>query len=166
MKQPWQLTRATKHPRRFGAGIGRGILLSRPMTFREDSGGLTNPGLSVSLCPMQMTIDLPDKLARQLGPERENLVDIIERGLRQRWSEASGLRREVISFLARGPRPSEIIAFKPSPSAIERVRELLRRNKEGNLAPTEVAEMDEIAELDEMVSLIKAEARLHLPDAA
>ena len=114
---------------------------------------------------MQMTIDLPDKRARQLGPERENLVDIIQRGLRHRWSETSGLRREVISFLARGPRPNEIIAFKPSPSAIERMRELLLRNKEGNLAPTEAAEMDEIAELDEMVSLIKAEARLHVRGA-
>jgi hypothetical protein len=115
---------------------------------------------------MQMTIELPDKLARQLEPERENLVDIIERGLRQRWSEASGLRREVIAFLARGPQPSEILAFKPSNSAIERVRELLRRNKEGNLAPVETAEMDEIGELDQMVSLIKAEARLHLRAAS
>jgi hypothetical protein len=129
-------------------------------------GGLTNPGQSGNWCPMQMTIELPDKLARQLEPERANLVDIIERGLRHRWSEASGLRREVISFLAHGPQPSEILAFKPSHSAVERVRELLRRNKEGNLAPAEAAEMDEIAELDQMVSLIKAEARLYLRTAS
>ena len=115
---------------------------------------------------MQMTIELPDQLARQLEPERANLVDILERGLRQRWSEASGLRREVIAFFARGPRPSEIVAFKPSNSATERVRELLRRNKEGNLSPAETAEMDEISELDQMVSLIKAEARLHLRPVA
>ena len=115
---------------------------------------------------MQMTIELPDKPARQLEPERANLVDIIERGLRHRWSEASGLRREVISFLARSPQPSEILFFKPSHSATERVRELLRRNKEDNLAPAEAAEMDEIGELDEMVSLINAEARLHLRAAS
>ena len=111
---------------------------------------------------MQMTIDIPDKLARQLEPERLHLAEIIERGLRQHLSEASGLRREVISFLARGPKPGEIIAFKPSGAAVERVRELLGRSREGNLKPAEAAELDEIAELDEMVSLIKAEARVHL----
>ena len=109
---------------------------------------------------MQMTIDIPEKLARQLEPEREHLADILERGLRHRWSEATCLRREVISFLARGPQPDEIVAFKPSPAAVDRVRELLQRNKAGNLTPAEAAEMDEIAELDQIVSLIKAEARL------
>jgi hypothetical protein len=114
---------------------------------------------------MQMTIDIPDKLARQLETERPHLADIIERGLRHRLSEASGLRQEVISFLARGPQSGEIIAFKPSVAAMERVRELLDRNQEGNLKPAEAAEMDEIAELDEMVARIKAEARVHLQAA-
>lgn len=111
---------------------------------------------------MQMTIEIPEKLARQLEPEREHLAEILERGLRQKWSETSVLRREIIAFLGRGPEPGEIIAFKPSPAAQERVSALLRRNKEGELTPAEAAEMDEIAELDQMVSLIKAEARLHL----
>ena len=115
---------------------------------------------------MQMTIEIPDKLAEQLEPERSHLADIIERGLRHRLSEASGLRREVISFLARGPQSGEIIAFKPSVAAVERVRELLDRNREGNLKPAEAAEMEETAELDEMVSLIKAEARVHLRAAS
>lgn len=115
---------------------------------------------------MQMTIEIPDKLAAQLEPERSHLVDIIERGLRHRLSEASGLRREVISFLARGPQPAEIIAFKPSAAAMEHVRGLIARRKEGSLKPSEAAEMEEIAELDEMVSLIKAEARVHLRPAS
>jgi len=49
---------------------------------------------------MQMTIELPDQLARQLEPERDRLADIIARGLRRSWSARSALRREVISFLA------------------------------------------------------------------
>jgi hypothetical protein len=72
----------------------------------------------------------------------------------------------LISFLARGPQLSEIIAFKPSAAAAARVQELLRRNKVGNLAPAEAGEMDEIAELDEMVSRIKAEARVYLRAAS
>ena len=67
-----------------------------------------------------------------------------------------------MTFPARGPQPSEIVAFPPSAAAAERMRELLRRNKEGNLTPVEEAEMDEIEEIDNMVCLIKAEARKHL----
>ena len=114
---------------------------------------------------MQMTIEIPDNLAARLEPERSHLVEIIERGLRHHWSEASGLRREVISFLARGPQPGEIIAFKPSAAVVEHVRELLERSKAGNLRLPESAELEEIAELDEMVSMIKAESRVHLRSA-
>ena len=110
---------------------------------------------------MQVTIDIPDKLARQFELEREHLAEIIELGLRQRLVHASGLRREVLSFLARGPQPSEIIAFRPSEAAVERVHELLRRSKQGSLPSEEEAEMDDIAELDHMVSQLKARARLH-----
>jgi len=42
----------------------------------------------------------------------------------------SALRREVLTFPARGPQPSEIVAFPPSAAAAERMRELLRRKSE------------------------------------
>ena len=110
---------------------------------------------------MQMTIELPDELVERLEPEREHLAEIIERGLRQRWSESSGLGREVISFLAGGPKPGDILSFRPSADSLERARTLLRRAKQGPLTAAEEAEMDEIANLDHLIALIKAEARRH-----
>ncbi len=112
---------------------------------------------------MQLTIELPDELGLRVEPEREHLADIIERGLQQRQSELSGLRRELIAFLARGPQPSEILAYRPPASFVERARELLRRGKTGPLNQSEEAELDELSSLDHLMSLIKAEARRHAP---
>jgi hypothetical protein len=106
---------------------------------------------------MQLTIEIPDQLARKLEPEREHLAEIIARGLHRTWSAGSALRREVISFLAHQPSGEEIIAFRPSEQAAERVEELLARNRDGALTPTEEAELDEICELDRFVALLKAE---------
>ncbi len=113
--------------------------------------------MSVKLKAMQLTIEIPDQLARQLGAERERLGEIIARGLRRSWLGSSSLRREVISFLARRPAADEIIAFRPSEPVAARAQELLGRNQEGALTPAEEAELDEMCEVDRFVSLIKAE---------
>jgi hypothetical protein len=108
---------------------------------------------------MQVTIEIPESLAQRLGSEADRLEEIIESGLRLRdWAGGSAMAREVVDFLARGPRPQEIIAFRPSQTATERSRELLRRNQEGRLTPAEEAEMEEMALLDHLVTLIKAKA--------
>ena len=103
-----------------------------------------------------MTIEIPDKLAQQLEPERERLGEIIARGLRRGWSGASSLRREVISFLARQPTAKEILEFRPTGPTMARAQELLGRNREGVLSAEEEAELDELCEVDRFVSLIKA----------
>lgn len=113
-----------------------------------------------------MTIDLPDELAARLAPEREHLREIIELGLRRRWSDTGGLAHEVIAFLASGPKPREIAAYRPPGEAIARARELLARNRESTLTVAERAELEEFAALDVFVSFVKAEARRHLPPAA
>ena len=111
---------------------------------------------------MQLTIDIPEALAQRLEPERGHLAEIIESGLRLRdWVGASALAQELVSFLARGPRPQEILAFRPSEAAITRSQELLQRNQTGALTPAEEAELDEMARLDHLVSLIKAKACHH-----
>lgn len=111
---------------------------------------------------MQVTIELPDNLAERVSAESPRLAELLARALRPKPKGMSALRREVFSFLARGPKPSEIVAFRPSQGAADRMRELLQRNKEGTLTPADEAEMDEIEEIDHMVSLLKAEARKYL----
>src|SRR6266478_6595200 len=104
---------------------------------------------------MTLTIDIPDRLAEQLGPECERAAQVIARGLRHDWSGSSTLRREVISFLARRPTAEQIIGFRPSEATATRLQELLRKDKENQLASEEEAELDEMCEIDRFVSLIK-----------
>ncbi len=108
---------------------------------------------------MQVTIDLPDQLARRLEAQRENLEDIIERGLQLHGDTISRHWREVIEFLASGPRPSEIIGFRPSSEHVERSRELLDKNRASQLSKAEEAELDEMEHINHLMSLLKAEVR-------
>jgi hypothetical protein len=121
---------------------------------------LTKLGSASKVFLVQVTIDIPDKLAQRLDAQPDCLVEIIARGLHRSWSGSSGLRREVIAFLAGPPTSDEIIAFRPSPQAAERSRELLQRNQDHALSAEEAAELDEICEIDRFVSLIKAEVLL------
>src|SRR5437867_4851912 len=107
----------------------------------------------VTLPRMQMTIELPDDLARQLEPKRNHLAEIIRRGLGEsgileRGPGNCALAEEVLAFLARGPQPEEIIAFRPSQKSVERIRELLDKNRERVLTAEEEAEMDYIQSLN------------------
>ena len=106
---------------------------------------------------MQLTIEIPDELAGELGSDRERIRAILARGLRRSWSGASGLRREVISFLARRPSVQEILEFRPPATVLERSRELRHRDRAGTLTQEEEAELDEMCDVDRFVSLIKAE---------
>ena len=108
---------------------------------------------------MQVTIDLPEQLAQRLGPELARLTEIIERGLQQGGAGTSANWREIISFLARGPRPEEIIAFRPSETHRERSRELLNKNRQGRLTQPEGGELEEMGQLNFLMMLLKAEAR-------
>ena len=108
---------------------------------------------------MQVIIDLPDELANQLAAKKESLAEIIERGLQGHPEGISSNWREILSFLATGPRPDQIISFRLSPEHLERSRELLRKNRENRLNEHEEAEMDEIERINHLMTLLKFEAR-------
>jgi hypothetical protein len=115
---------------------------------------------------MQMTIEIPDSLGRQLEPERDHLVEIIQLGLCRRWSGVNSLWRELVAFLAQGPKPTEIVSFHASEASSERLRNLLEKNKEGALTAEQEAELDEMCHLDRLVTALKAEAWRYIRDAA
>lgn len=58
---------------------------------------------------MQVTIEIPEQLARQLEPEGERVADIIKRGLRRTWTRSSSLRREVIFFWPAARLPVKLL---------------------------------------------------------
>jgi hypothetical protein len=115
---------------------------------------------------MQLTIEIPDELAERLKPCKTQLVEIIERGLRQSGSETSALAQEVVDFLARGPQSEDIVAFRPSEASAARAGELLDKNRTGTLSPDEQAELEEMSRLNHLFALIKAHAHQHLRHAS
>jgi hypothetical protein len=100
---------------------------------------------------------LPDLLARALKSEPAEKKD------RANEAEASApLYREVIDFLATDPSPEQIVAFKISPAAQERLEELLDKNREEGLTADETAELDAYLQARDLMVFLKANAR---PDA-
>lgn len=109
-----------------------------------------------------ITIEISNDLAQKLRPVQNRLPEIIEIGLREVTSSKSYFHNEVIDFLANGPSPEEIIAFRPSEKSVVRVQELLEKNENGSLSPTEKIELDRYEEINYLMTLVKARARKKL----
>ena len=63
---------------------------------------------------------------------------------------------ELASFLARRPTEQEIIAFRLSEAALDRIRALIDKNKDGTLTAEESRELDRLVLLDDSIGLIRA----------
>ena len=113
----------------------------------------------------ELTIKIPDELMMRLQPVQDRLPEVIELGLRVIVPSKYKMHSEVIEFLATGPTPPAIVAFRPSKDAQSRVAELLYRNSEGTLTDEEEAELDQYEALDFFMTLVKARARGYVDDA-
>ncbi|MCB0064452.1 MAG: hypothetical protein KDE19_20145 [Caldilineaceae bacterium] len=107
-------------------------------------------------------LDVPDDLALRLDAVKDRLVEILESGYSSVVQEPIKLQEEVIDFLAGGPTPEEIIAFRPSQSSTERIRTLLEKNRRSSLSHQEETELDQAESLDYLMIRVKARARTHL----
>ena len=65
---------------------------------------------------------------------------------------------EIVAFIA-SLRPRELLEFKPSESARQRVWDLLERQKAAPLPAEEHAELDHYLEVERLMRLAKAHAR-------
>lgn len=106
-----------------------------------------------------ITIEVPEELAARLEPMRNQLVEVLELGVTQFAMPQTGLYGDVVTFLASGPKPEEIVAYHPSAAVQERVEQLLAKNRAGLLSPVESSELDEYQSLNYLVTRIKAQAR-------
>ena len=66
---------------------------------------------------------------------------------------------EVVDLFARGGGSGAVLAFRPSPDAQARLRDLLASSKERVLTEEEQAELDRFVELERLMQLVKARAR-------
>ena len=68
---------------------------------------------------------------------------------------------EIVDLFARGTTSAQVLAFRPSKETEERVRELLAKNKTGELTPAEAEELERYGELEHLMQLVKARALLY-----
>ncbi|WP_013325763.1 hypothetical protein [Gloeothece verrucosa] len=113
----------------------------------------------------ELTIQISDELASRLEPLRERLPQLLaqllettDRSAEVTVTDTSSVYAEVLDFLLHSPTKSEIIAFKVSPQAQERLRTLLEKNRESALTPLETAELDTYQQLEHLMILLKAHA--------
>jgi hypothetical protein len=65
---------------------------------------------------------------------------------------------EFIDFIAGGTTPAGVASYRPSLEAQTRVAELIAREKEDSLTPTEKSELDQFVELEHILRMAKARA--------
>jgi len=73
---------------------------------------------------------------------------------------------EIARFLAGGPSPEQIIAFRPSPEATERFYSLIDAERAGTISDEERNELDTCISVEHMMRLVKAEAHRLLQQRA
>lgn len=69
---------------------------------------------------------------------------------------------EVIDFIAAGTTPNNVVRFRPSEEARERILYLVEREKSASLSSKEKSELDHYIQLEHIMRLAKARARQHL----
>ncbi len=68
---------------------------------------------------------------------------------------------EIVDRFAKGTSSADILAFRPSRSAQQRVRYLLARQKSDEINQEELAELDRFGEIEHLMQLVKARAHLY-----
>jgi len=110
----------------------------------------------------QITIEVPDALAKRLVSVQDRLPEVIARWLDSPPPLSNEVYRYALAFLAKNPSPQEILDFRLTPPMQERSSDLLEKNRSEALTPMEAAELDEYVYINDLLSLLKARALQHL----
>ncbi len=113
---------------------------------------------------VELTIQVPDSLSKDLQHLEDRLPEILERGLRELLAEAPETiqdERTIIEVLTSRPSPEQILALRPSLELQTRASELLSRGKQATLSSQEAAELERYLLLEHLVRMAKANAYRH-----
>jgi hypothetical protein len=105
---------------------------------------------------IQMTMEVPDKLAKRIQPMSPWLPTIIELSLIGFKTLATQTASEVIEFLSQNPSPQDVLNYHVSERGQERVEQLLRLNKESALSQMEELELDELQQIEHVIIMLKS----------
>jgi hypothetical protein len=114
---------------------------------------------------MQITIEVPDRLGKQLQQLGDRLPEVFDRALQELTAaEITAYQddHQIIELLVSQPSPEVILAIRPTPTLQARMSELLEQNKSGTLTRSEEVELDRYLLLEHWVRLAKAHAYKNL----
>ncbi len=113
-----------------------------------------------------ITLEVPDELAQRLEVVGEGLPWLLTYALDLAGIPGSSITpdtlspwNEVLAFLGSRPETREILDFKISDEAQERLEELLDLNREGMLTPQERDEVEVYFQIDHLFTMLKAHLR-------
>jgi hypothetical protein len=111
---------------------------------------------------VQMTMQVPNGLAKRLNPLRSWLPIILELSLVGYKTLATETATEIIHFLSTNPSPPEVLDYSVSERAQLRLRRLLALNEAGVLGETEQLELDELQQIEHIMIMLKAQIKKEL----
>ncbi|MBE2198337.1 MAG: hypothetical protein IAE79_06975 [Anaerolinea sp.] len=107
---------------------------------------------------VQLTVQLPDRVAKKINPQSPWLAAVFELNLTGFHTLAAGTAAEVTRFLMKNPSAQEVMNFHVPEPAQTRLRRLLTLNEAGLLAESEQLELDELEQIEHMIIMLKAQA--------
>jgi hypothetical protein len=114
-----------------------------------------------------ISLEVPDELAGEYKITPEIVPALIKEALSAKIAKTSVVNgdaparpvySEVIDFLSSNPTTEQIVAFKISEAAQDRLEELLYKNREEELTAEEQAELDTYGHLNHLMIRLKARA--------
>jgi len=104
---------------------------------------------------VQMTMQVSDKLAKQIQPFGSWLPTIIEISLIGFKTLATITAAEVIYFLS--TTAQDLLKYHISEQSQQRLQRLLALNQAGILSQTEQLELDELQQIEHIIIMLKAQ---------
>ncbi len=116
-----------------------------------------------------ITLEVPDELAAEFKIDPAHLPEFVREAVAAKLATlpqsstgtalVQSLPQGIIDFLASSPTLEQIINFKISDPAQERLEVLLDKNGEAELTPDEKVELDKYLQYRHVMILLKASAR-------
>jgi hypothetical protein len=106
---------------------------------------------------VQMTMQVPNDLAKRIKPIRYWLPTILELSLVGFKTLATETATEIIEFLSTNPSSQEVLGHHVSKRAQERLRRLLALNEAGVLGEIEQIELEELGQIEHIMIMLKTQ---------
>lgn len=115
---------------------------------------------------VQLTLQVPEELAKRIAPIQAWLPAILELSLVGCKTLATAAATEVIQFLSTNPTPQQVLDYHASERAERRSRRLLALNTAGVLGKAGQDELDELERIEHKIIMLKAELAKQSPPRA